>query len=159
MMVFIPADHDHATALRAAGSSDEQFSAFAATGQMIKAHDYRPDEREDADYAAQLYASLAGLATSGDDRRLVLAADVPIARVHDGATDGSYGAITVTGLDWSDVRAVFVDAPEAVEAVRKAKQALPAAAGDGLDAVLGLGEVTALTDDHELLWHTPDEDW
>jgi hypothetical protein len=163
MMVFIPVDHDHATAIRAAGSSEEEFAAFAATGQMIKAHDYRPDEREDADYAAQLYASLAGLAKTGDDRRLVLAADVPIARVHDSVADGSYGAITVTGLDWSDVTAVFVDAPEAADAVRKARQALSAAADPvadhGLDAVLELPEITALTDDHELLWHTPDEDW
>lgn len=159
MMVFIPLDHDRATAIRSAGRSDDQLVAYAATGQMITAHDYRPDEREDADYAAQLYASVAGLAISDDDRRLVAAADVPIARVRDGASDGGYGSIIVAGLDWSDVTAVFVDAPEASEAVLKARQAILATTDHGLDTVLELAEVVSLTDDHELLWHNPDEAW
>jgi hypothetical protein len=159
MMVFIPVDHDRATAIRAAGRSDDGFAAFAATGQMINAHDYRPDEREDADYAAQLYASVAGLPGSDDPFRLVIAADVPIGRVSDGRSDPDYGAILVSGLDWGDVTAVFVDEPAAATAVRSAREAIAAAGNPALEEILELPEVTGLTDDHELLWHTPDEDW
>lgn len=159
MMVFIAVDHDRARALRDTGRSEEEFAAFAATGQMISAHGYRPDEREDADYAAQLYASVAGLPASTDPFRLVIAADVPIARVRDGRWDADYGAILVSGLDWADVTAVFVDEPGAAEAVRSARDAIAATQDPDLGAVLDLPAVTALTDDHELLWHTPDEDW
>jgi len=159
MMVFIAVDHDRATGIRAAGRSEDEFAAFAATGQMITAHDYRPDEREDADYAAQVYASVAGLPASKDPFRLVIAADVPIARVRDGRSDADYGAITVSGLDWADVTAVFVDDAAATEAVRSAREAITVTQDPDLEAILELPAVTALTDDHELLWHTPDEDW
>lgn len=163
MMVFIALDHDRATAVRAAGRSEEEVAAFAATGQMITAHGYRPDEREDADYAAQSYASVAGLASSQDPYRLVIAADVPIARVRDGRADADYGAIMITGLDWADVTAVFVDEPEAKPAVLAARTAietaLESASDIGLATILELPEVITLTDDHELLWHTPDESW
>ena len=159
MMVFLPFGTDQARAIRAAGRSDDQLPAFAATGRMISAHGYRPDEREDADYAAQSYASVACLPSATDDRRLVVAAEVPIARVRDRQTDADYGAITIAGLDWSDATAVFVDAPEATAAVRTAKKALASATDDSLAAILELPEIIALTDDHELLWHTPDENW
>jgi len=159
MMVFIAVDHDRATALRETGRSEDEFVAFAATGQMITAHDYRPDEREDADYAAQLYASVAGLSSGKASLRLVIAADVPIARVRDGRTDADYGAILVSGLDWADVTAVFVDEPAAAEAVGSAREAIAAAQDADLAEILELPAVTALTDDHELRWHTPDEDW
>jgi hypothetical protein len=159
MMVFIAVDHDRAAGLRQVGRSDEDFAAFAATGQMITAHGYRPDEREDADYAAQVYASVAGLPASKDPFRLVIAADVPIARVRDGRSDADYGAILVSGLDWADVTAVFVDGAAADEAVRAAREAIAATQDHDLDTILDLPAVTALTDDHELLWHTPDEDW
>lgn len=159
MMVFIAVDHDLASALRETGRSEDDFAAFAATGQMITAHGYRPDEREDADYAAQVYASLAGLPTIQDPFRLVLAADVPIARVRDGRADADYGAILVSGLDWRDVTAVFVDEPAAAPAVRAARAAIARLQDPDMDAILALPAVTALTDDHELLWHTPDEDW
>lgn len=159
MMIFVPLGHDQARQLRAAGRSDQVFAGFAATAQMITAHGYRSDEREDADYAAQLYASLAGLRTSADDGRLVVAAEVPIARVGDGDTDTDYGAITVAGLDWADAAAVFVDAPEAADAVRTARKAIVSAADSSLAGILALPEITTLTDDHELLWYTPDEAW
>lgn len=159
MMVFLPLRTDQARAIRAAGRSDDQLPAFAATGRMIGAHGYRPDEREDADYAAQVYASVFCLRSSADDRRLVVAAQVPIARVRDRHTDADYGAITIAGFDWSDAAAVFVDAPEAADAVRTAKKAVASATDDSLASILALPEVVALTDDHELLWHTPEENW
>lgn len=159
MMVFIAVDHDRAVAVRESGRSEDEFAAFAATGQMIGAHGYRSDEREDADYAAQLYASVAGLLPGADPARLVIAADVPISRIRDGARDADYGAIRVMGLDWADVTAVFVDEPEAAAAVRSARQAIAAAQDPDLEAILELPAVTALTDAHELLWHTPDEAW
>ncbi|QGN32159.1 hypothetical protein [Microlunatus sp. Gsoil 973] len=159
MMVFLPLGRDRAQAIRAAGRSEDELPAFAATPQMITAHGYRPNEREDADYAAQLYASVAGLGTSADETRLVVAADVPIARVRDNPSDADYGAIIVSGLDWSDVAAVFVDGPEAAAAVRTARKAIGSASDSGLAAILELPEIVVLTDDHELLWHNPDENW
>jgi hypothetical protein len=163
MMIFIPLSRQDAETARQDGARDGDLGAFAATAQLMAAHDYRSDEREDADYAAQLYASLAGLAAFEDDRRLVLAADVPIARVHDATDELDYGAIRVGGLTWSDVTAVFVDEPEAVEAVQSARKAIrdlaTATSRPRLEQILQLAEVTALTEAHELLWHTPDEQW
>lgn len=185
MMIFIPMDRPTALGVREAGRTDRRLIAHAATGRLISAHGYRPDEREDADYAAQLYASITGLITAAadgdaDDRadgaRLVIAADVPIARVRDRTTgagpsgrgtgpgaddhqDADYGAVTVEGLDWSDVTAVFVDEPDAGPAVRAARTAIADADDRRLAAVLDLPAVAALTDEHELLWHTPDESW
>lgn len=159
MMVFLPLGLEQARTVRTSGRSDDQLPAFAATARMIGAHGYRPDEREDADYAAQVYASVAGLRNAGDDRRLVVAAEVPIARVRDGETDADYGAITIAGLDWSDAAAVFIDAPEASDAVRSARQAVASTADGSLAALLELPEIIALTNDHELLWHNPDENW
>ncbi|QDP96410.1 hypothetical protein FOE78_11295 [Microlunatus elymi] len=158
MMIFIPLTHAAARAIRTAGNTDDELPGFAATGQLIKAHDYRPDEREDADYAAQVYASVAGLAEGDDDRRLVLAADVPISRVADGRADVDYGSIQVRGLAWQDVTAVFVDEPAAAVAVAAARKAIMAGEDQQLAAILELPAVKAL-DDHELLWHTPDENW
>lgn len=159
MMIFVPLSRAQAGQLRESGRSDDQLLAFSSTSTMIAAHDYRPDEREDADYAAQLYASLAGLLTSSDDTRLVVAAEVPIARVSDGRSDSDYGAIAVAGLDWQDVTAVFVDEPAAAGAVGSARQAVALAANQSLETILELPEVVALTSEHELLWHTPDESW
>lgn len=159
MMIFIPLQPEQAQAIRSAGRCDDEFVAYAATGRMIAAHGYRPDEREDADYAAQLYASIAGLRSGQAELRLVVAADVPIARVRDGGSDEAYGAILVTGLDWSDAAAVFIDGPEAADAVRAARKAVASTTDSSRASILELPEVTALTDEHELLWHTPDEDW
>ena len=159
MMIFVPLTHRVARQIREAGNTDQQLPGFAATGRMVAAHGYRPDEREDADYAAQLYASLAGLLAGGDDRRLVVAVDVPIGRVADGEADADYGSVLIRGLDWPDVTAVFVDEPEASPAVISARTAISDSADQHLAAVLELPAVVALTDDHELLWHTPDEDW
>jgi hypothetical protein len=170
MMLFIPLSHSRATAIRSAGGSEDELLAFAATGQMIAAHGYRSDEREDADYAAQLYASVAGLGTSHDQHddqpddqqhegRLVVAAEVPIARVRDRGSDDDYGAVLVSGLDWRDVAAVFVDEPDATAAIRAARKAIGAAPNRGLPTLLELPEIIALTDEHELLWHVPDENW
>ncbi|SDR90940.1 DUF6912 family protein [Microlunatus soli] len=159
MMIFIPLDRDTATAVRSIGRTDERLIGYAATGQLINAHGYRTDEREDADYAAQLYASIAGIARSADDRRLVVAADVPIAGVSDHADDADYGSVGVRGLDWADVTAVFVDDNDAAEAVGLARKSIQAQPDAGLAGWVELPAVTALTDSHELLWHTPDEAW
>lgn len=159
MMIFIPLRREDALAVRQTGGQKDDLDAYAATGELIAAHDYRPDEREDADYAAQLYASVAGLADGDDYCRLVVAAEVPLAGVSDGRTDREYGAIRVRGLDWADVTAVFVDEAEAADAVRDARKAVGSAEDQGLESLLELPEVAALTTTHELLWHTPDEDW
>lgn len=159
MMIFVPLDRDTALRLRASGSSDRRWVGYAATRALINAHGYRADEQEDADYAAQLYASIAGLADSSDDRRLVVAADVPVAALGDHREDADYGAVAVGGLDWADVTAVFVDEDAAGAAVRSARQAIGEQPDAGLAGWVELPAVRALTDAHELLWHTPDEDW
>jgi hypothetical protein len=159
MMIFVPLFRAAAGAIRSAGRTEDDLVAFAATGEMIAAHGYHAGEREDADYAAQLYASLSGLIEAETDARVVVAAEVPIARVSDGAADREFGAIKVRGLDWADVVAVFVDGPAAAEAVRAARAAASAVDDQSLRTILELPEVAALTDDHELLWHNPDETW
>lgn len=160
MMIFVPMSRQAALATRESGRRDDDLDAYAATADLISAHDYRADEREDADYAAQLYASVAGLTGGADDYgRLVVAAEAPLAAVSDRRSDTDYGAIRVRGLDWACVTAVFVDEPEAADAVRDAREAVAASENQSLDELLSLPEVAALTRDHELLWHTPEEDW
>lgn len=159
MMIFIPLDRGTASAVRETGRIDQALVGYAATGQLITAHGYRTDEREDADYAAQLYASIAGLARSTDNRRLVLAADVPIATVSDHTEDADYGSVGVRGLAWADVSAVFVDENDAAEAVSLARKSIDDQPDAGLATWADLPAVIALTDNHELLWYTPDEEW
>lgn len=169
MMIFLSFDRAAATALRADGRTEDRLVGYSATARLISTHGYRAEEQEDADYAAQLYASIAGMMHGADDRRLVLAADVPAATVsdhRDGAgygdddgDDADYGAVGVHGLDWADVTAVFVDEHQAGEAVSAARKAIADTGDPGLATVLELPAVAALTDNHELLWHTPDEDW
>lgn len=166
LMIFIPFDPAEARAIRVAGRSDRRLTGYAATAPMLAAHGYTEDEREDADYAAQVYASIAGLLVphegTGPEVRLVVAADVPVARVGDADGDAEYGAVRVDGLDWAEVTAVFVDEDAAAPAVRAARAAIgPHASDQGgrLATVSELPAVGELTERHELLWHTPDESW
>jgi hypothetical protein len=175
-MIFVPMSHREASALRDAGGTDQELRAFAATRQMITAHGYRPEEDEEADYAAQLYASVVALidhppdSTSapvgdhqltGDDRdaRLVISAEVPAGRVRDAEADADHGAVLVRGLQWTETTAVFVDESAAAAAVGAAREAISAAADHRLSEILELPAVVALTEDHDLLWHLPAESW
>jgi hypothetical protein len=168
-MIFVPLSRPRASEARATGGTDEELAAFAATPRMIAAHGYRPDEDEDADYAAQLYASIAGLIGAGEpagadrpedsDSRLVISAEVPAGRIRESDRDPEHGAVVVQGLKWSEVTAVFVDEPAAAPAVRAAREAISGSDDHRLTTLLDLPAVMTLTDDHDLLWHTPDEDW
>ncbi len=164
MMIFVPITPDSARDLRAAGGTDRRLVGWAATSRMITAHGYRPDEDEDAEYAAQLYASVAALSTCAgtagtSSGRLLVAAEVPADRVADAGDDLDHGAVRVTGLQWAEVTAVFVDEPAATESVRAARRAVQASADLRMASLCELPAVSALIDDHDLLWHHPDEDW
>lgn len=164
MMIFLPMTAARARRIRTAGGTEDLLDGWAATPQMITAHGYRPEDDEDAEYAAQLYASVAALdavAEPGDevDHRLVVAAEVPAGRISDAGHDRDHGAVRVDGLRWPEVTAVFVDEPAAADAVRSAREAVGTAADLPMEVLVELPAVAVMIDDHDLLWHHPDEQW
>lgn len=157
-MVFLPVAHDEAVLLRDSGDPAGPLVGHAATPDLLRAHGYDFSALEEAEFAALSYAAVRAVLDPAvrDDLRLVLAADVPAAAVEIGADD-PHGTVTVRGLRWSMVRALFVDEPAAGPAVAAARTA---AAGRALEAALTLAGVERLSEDHDLLWFNPDElDW
>lgn len=55
---------------------------------------------------------------------------------------------------WGQVRALFADEPDAVEAVRVASKAV---VGQDLAAALAAPEATAVLEGYDLLWFAPEE--
>jgi hypothetical protein len=171
--IFVPLTRENAAAFRQAGQTTDRLSAYAATAQMLAAHEYPTAASEEANYAAQTYARIAGLAehsrceTGAADRQpLTVAADVPANGVVSTGRDADYGSVVTAGLAWDDVMAVFAEDPSAAAAVRSAVGALaeiPATpddpAGPSLDDSLSLPAVQHLLADHEQLWYHPGEDW
>lgn len=154
-MVFVPVARHVAVLLRDGGELPGGLVGHAATPGLLHAHGYDSSTLEDAEFAALGYSGLRAVLDPviTDDLRLVLAADVPAAAV-DAASQDPYGAVTVRGLRWSMVRALFADEPAAATAVAAARTA---AQGRSLEAALALTEVDELSEDHDLLWFNPDE--
>ena len=121
-LVFVPLDWFDADAVRSGADVGPRIGC-APTVELARR--VGPDaDPEEVEYAALNHAAGTG------SRRLVLAADVkPVQLVEAG--DG-WGGVTVTGLRWSHVSALFADEPSAAE------------------AAIGV-------DDRDLLWFAPEE--
>lgn len=153
LMVFVPSTRRRAAALRDGGPA-APLVGHAATPGLLRAHGLDSSLVEDGEFAALGYAAVrAALEPGADKLRLVLAADVPTAGVEVDA-ENPYGLVSVRGLRWSMVRALFADESVAAPTVAAASAA---AAGRTLDEALALPEVERLSDDHDLLWFNPDE--
>lgn len=169
MTVFVPFRRGEANALRKSGGTGDRLTGYRATDRMKSAHDYHVSEDEDAAYAAQVYAAVAGLTDDDRDtrssdagRRVVVAADVAVDTITEEAVEEAYGGVTVAGLRWTDVTAVFTDetaADAAVQAAAAAVATLPSDTRHRLEDRLALPAIAHLVDDHEQLWHHPGEDW
>lgn len=152
-MVFLPLTREAAQSLRRDGRTTGELVAHAATPALLTAHDLDESTREDAEYAALVYAGVSSLTGSGDALRLVLAADLPVGQLT-ADPDDPYGRVQVHDVRWADVRALFSDDQPAAVAVAAARAA---AAGRSVAEALTLAAVDAVTDDHDLLWFAPEE--
>jgi hypothetical protein len=149
-MVYVPLPLTRARSLRD-GEPLARVVAHAATPSLLAALDLTPDD-EEADYAALNAAGVAALDGLASARRLVLAAEVPDARVDDG--HGASGEVEVADLRWSQVRSLFADEEAAASDVTAAARA---ASGVALGQAYDLPAVVRLTDGHDLLWFAPEE--
>lgn len=124
--------------------------AYAATADLRESLDYGADAEEESDYAAQLFASLAGLLAGWD--RCVLA--VAVRTLPASCGRAAFGQVELPPLRWRDVRAVFVDEPSALPAVRAYAGEV---AGQGIAELWADPETEQFLADHDLLWFAPEE--
>jgi hypothetical protein len=126
-LVFVAVDWADAAALRS-GADLGRRTGCAPTDELARR--IGPDvDAEEVEYAALNQAGEPAAAVS--PRRLVLAADVEPAQLVE--TGDGWGGVTVNGLRWSQVSALFADEPVVAE------------------------ELAAEADDRDLLWFTPEE--
>lgn len=154
-LVFVPLSRTSARRLRDSETATSELSGYAATPALMASHDFDASGREDGEYAALTYAGAhAAIAQESiEPLRLVLAVDVPAGDV---TADPSspYGLVSVSGLRWVDVQALFSDELSAADAVAAARTA---AAGRDLDSALTVPAVETAVDEVDLLWFAPDE--
>jgi hypothetical protein len=125
-LVFVALDWADAATLRS-GADLGPRAGCAPTDELARR--IGPDaDAEEVEYAALNHAGESAVDTG--PRRLVLAADVEPAQLVE--TGDGWGGVTVTGLAWSQVSALFADEP--------------------LDADAAAGD-----DDRDLLWFAPQE--
>jgi hypothetical protein len=149
-LVFIPVDRADAVGLRA-GTDLGARPGCAPTAGVAGSLEADPVV-EEAEFAALNQAGVLALGTCTGPLRLVLAVDVADDQVTD--RENASGEVTVTGLRWPQVEALFADESAAAPAVARARAQL--AAVGSADA----GEIEALAslqDEFDLLWFAPDE--
>lgn len=148
MTVFVPLTLDAAHQLQTTGSACDLVGYAAGPGLRRWLGEVRLDD-EEADYVALNHAGVAALTL--DDTtptRVVVAVDQNV-------TDGdALGAVTVSRLDWSQVRSLFADEAPAASAVLAARDAV---LGRELAEALGDPSVDALQESYDLLWYAPEE--
>lgn len=125
--------------------------AYAATAALLETFGYEPDgDPEEPDYAAQVFASLAGVLA--DRPRLVCAVEVD--RLPGSIEPAGYGAVEVPEVEPRRIRAWFADEPEAAAA----RAALSAAlSGRTLEEAWEDPAVQDFVTAHDLLWYAPGE--
>lgn len=150
-MVFWATTPEAARAFAANGSQTVADKAFAATDELRAAFGYRPEDEEDADFAAQLFASLQCLVDGGD--RLVIAVEVD--RQPPAATSGAdLGRVGQVQLPWRRVRAIFRDAPDDLAALRAYAESLR---GKEIEELWEDDEIRGMLTGHDLLWFDASE--
>jgi hypothetical protein len=150
-MVFVPMTWDEAVDLRSDIAADVSCRGCAATPSLVASLE-ADTLIEEAEYAALSYASVLALMLKPGSPRLVVAAEVQPGQLTD--LGEPQGEVEFRGLTWTQVRALFADEPDAMEAARLASEA---AAGQSLAAALAVPEVGLLLDGYDLLWFAPDE--
>jgi hypothetical protein len=134
-------------------------TAFAVTPALRES--YASGDTEELEYAAMADAARASLrllsadgldgVKDGELRRVVVCADVEGVRLRPDLDDG---AVTLPGaVPATAVAAVYVDLPEAADAVRAAAEVVDAADLGDPDAEFTLGDA----EDHDLAWYAPQE--
>lgn len=116
--------------------------AYTVTRDLLDELEYTPDMVEDAEYAALVLASIAGLIEFGE--RVVIVAEVDPALVEPGE-DSANGECLLTRCPHGSMTAWFVDAP-GVEVPKLSP-------GSSIDEAWDHPEVQALLSDHDLLWN------
>lgn len=148
-MVFIPVTAQEARGFRS-GAPLGRGPAYAASSELRTAFDYGPQAEEDADFAAQVFASLRCLVDGQD--RLVLAVEVGTLPAGTGERD--FGEVERPGVRWRDVRAVFRDDPAAGDVVA---QYAGGARGRTLTDLWSDESTHSFLAHHDLLWFDPTE--
>jgi hypothetical protein len=149
-MVFVPMSRDEAQALRA-GTGSNHYQACAATPSLAASME-SGTVMEQVEYSALSNAGVLALVLRPDAPRLVVAAEVRQEQVKD--LGQPLGEVEVGELVWAQVRALFADEPDALEAVELAGKAV---AGQHLTAAIAAPEVAELLDGYDLLWFAPEE--
>jgi hypothetical protein len=149
-MVFVPMTWDAAVDLRSSVAAD-RYRGCAATPTLVGSME-AGTLIEEAEYAALSYAGVLALVLNPGSPRLVVAAEVQPGQLFDLCEP--LGEVEVRGLVWTQVRALFAEEPDALEAARQAGQVV---AGQSLGAALAEPEVGQLLDGYDLLWFAPDE--
>jgi hypothetical protein len=149
-MIFVPMSRHEARALRS-GTGANHYRACAATPSL--AASMEPGTvMEQVEYSALSNAGVLALALRPNAPRLVVAAEVREEQMKD--LGRPLGEVEVRGLAWAQVRALFADEPDALEAVELAGKAV---AGQNLTAAFAAPEVAELLDAYDLLWFAPEE--
>lgn len=148
--VFVPVPRSGAMALRGGGDLGV-LVGFAAGPALREAHGLGPGEDEEAGFVALGYAGLAALLAHAGPRT-VLAADVEASQV--GGEGSEFGEVSLDGLRWAQVSAVFADEPGAAEDLEAARRL---ADGRPLADVADDESVVGLVDRWDLLWYAPEE--
>jgi hypothetical protein len=149
-LVFVPVDRADAMALRA-GADLGNRPGCAPTASL--ASSLEPAAvAEEVEFAALSYAGVLALSAGSNPLRLVLAADVTDGQVTDRGSE--LGEVTVAGLRWPQVQALFADDPTAEPAIAEARAE---SAGLGLAEAMAAEPVAALQSEVDLLWFAPEE--
>lgn len=154
MRVYLPMTLPALAAALDAGSVEAPI-AYAVTPALREWYtEGGIDELEYAATAVAARASLRRLAGAGGSaRRVVLAAEIPDARVRP-APDVDRAAVRLEDpVSLTQVVSALVDDPDAAEDVRRGVAALPAAEAGDTDASFTVDSV----EDHELAWFAAQE--
>lgn len=123
----------------------ENRSAYAATPELMAELEYTDDEVEDAEHAAMVLASVAGLASYGE--RVVVVAEVDSSLVQP-AEDSANGEVLLSRCPASSMIAWFAEEPgvDVADAAAISKSMT-------IDMAWGQPQVQALLENHDLLWN------
>ena len=149
-LVFVPVARAEALALRAGADLGDRPGCAPTPGL---AGGLEPSAvAEEVEFAALNHAGVLALSAGSDPLRLILAAGVAEGQLTDVGSD--LGEVTVAGLRWAQVRALFADEPAAGPSVARAREET---AGLSPAAAAGIEAVAALQGAFDLLWFAPDE--
>ncbi|MDO5676659.1 MAG: hypothetical protein Q4G35_04020 [Propionibacteriaceae bacterium] len=143
-LVFIPVASDE-LGMFAGKPPVVDRTAYAVTPELLRELEYGEDEIEDAEHAAMVLASVAGLATHGE--RVVVVAEVDSAHVSPGV-DPLNGQIVLAQCPPSAMISWFSEEPgvDVADAAAIAK-------GLTIDQAWAQPQVQELLENHDLLWN------